>query len=46
MLYRQVDAGIISVRKATEQFEAEREQVIRERREYNRRQEVRGVGIR
>ena len=30
-LCRQVDAGTISVREATEQFEAERERVIRER---------------
>jgi hypothetical protein len=42
-LCRQVDTGIISVRKATEQFEAERERVIRERREYNRRQEAGSV---
>jgi hypothetical protein len=34
----QVDAGIISAIKATEQFEAERERVIQERREYNRHQ--------
>jgi hypothetical protein len=33
------------VRKATEQFEAERERVIKERREYNRRQEVGGLGL-
>lgn len=42
-LCRQVDAGIISVRKATDQFEAERERVIRERQEYNRGQEARGM---
>jgi hypothetical protein len=35
-LCRQVDAGTLSVRKAKEQFEAERKQVIKERREYNR----------
>jgi predicted kinase len=44
-LCRQVDAGKISVREATELFEAERERVIRERREYNRRQEIGGVGM-
>ena len=33
------------VRKATELFEAERERVIKERQEYNRRQEVGGVGL-
>jgi hypothetical protein len=44
-LCRQVDAGKISVREATEQFEAERERVIRERREYNRKQEAGGVGL-
>jgi hypothetical protein len=42
-LCRQVDAGTISVREATDQFEAERERVIRERREYNRRQEAGSV---
>jgi hypothetical protein len=35
-LCRQVDAGTLSVRKATELFEAERERVIKERQEYNR----------
>jgi hypothetical protein len=44
-LCRQVDAGTISVREATDQFEAERERVIRERQEYNRGQEARGVGL-
>jgi hypothetical protein len=44
-LCRQVDAGTISVREATDQFEAERERVIRERREYNRRQEGGGVDL-
>jgi hypothetical protein len=39
-LCRQVDAGTISVREATDQFEAERE-----RQEYNRQQEARGVGL-
>jgi hypothetical protein len=33
------------VRKATELFEAQRERVIKERQEYNRRQEVGGVGL-
>jgi hypothetical protein len=42
-LCQKVDAGTLSVRKATEQFEAERERVIRERREYNRRQEAGSV---
>jgi hypothetical protein len=42
-LYRQVDAGIISVRNATEQFETERARITRERWEYNRRQEVGSV---
>ena len=42
-LCRKVDAGTISVREATDQFEAEREWVIRERREYNRRQEAGSV---
>ncbi len=44
-LCRQVDAGTISVREATDQFEAEREGVIQERREYNRKQKARGVGL-
>jgi hypothetical protein len=44
-LCRQVDAGTISVREATDQFEAEREQVIQERREYNRKQKARDVGL-
>jgi hypothetical protein len=44
-LCRQVNAGIINVRNATEQFEAERERVIQERREYNRKQKARGVGL-
>jgi hypothetical protein len=44
-LCRQVDAGTISVREATDQFEAERERVIQERQEYNRRQEARGLGL-
>lgn len=35
----------MTVREATELFEAERERVIRERREYNRRQEIGGVGM-
>jgi hypothetical protein len=39
----QVDAGIISAIKATEQFEAERERVIQEPREYNRHQESESV---
>jgi hypothetical protein len=42
-LCRQVDAGIISLRNAREQFEAERTRFIRERQEYNRRQEVGSV---
>jgi hypothetical protein len=33
------------VRKATEQFEAERERVIRERREYNRGQEAGSIEV-
>jgi hypothetical protein len=44
-LCRQVDAGTISVREATDHFEAERERVIRERQEYNSGQEARGVGL-
>jgi hypothetical protein len=44
-LCRQVDAGTISVREATDQFEAERERVIQERREYNRKQKAGGVGL-
>ncbi len=44
-LCRQIDAGIIGVRKATNQFETERERVIKKRQEYNRRQEARGVGL-
>jgi hypothetical protein len=44
-LCRQVDAETLSVRKATELFEAERERVIEERQEYNRRQEIGGVGM-
>jgi hypothetical protein len=44
-LCRQVAAGLISVRNATEQFEAERERVIQERQEHNRQQEARGVGL-
>jgi hypothetical protein len=39
------DAGTISVREATDQFEAERQRVIRERQEYNRRQEAGGGGL-
>jgi hypothetical protein len=38
-------AGTISVREATGQFEAERERVIQERQEHNRRQEAKGVGL-
>lgn len=34
------DAGTISVREATDQFEVERERVIQERQEHNRRQEA------
>jgi hypothetical protein len=41
----QVDAGKISVREATVRFEAERERVIQERREYNRKQEAGGVDL-
>ena len=44
-LCRQVDAGTISVREATDQFEAERERVIQERREYNHKQRAGGVGL-
>jgi hypothetical protein len=33
------------VQEATERFELERERVIKKRREYNRRQEARGVGL-
>jgi hypothetical protein len=44
-LCRQVDAGTISVREASDQFETERERVIKKRQEYNRRQEARGVGL-
>jgi hypothetical protein len=44
-LCRQVDAGTLSARKATEQFKAEKERVIRERREYNQRQEAGSVGL-
>jgi hypothetical protein len=44
-LCRQVDAGTISVREATDQFEVERERVIQERQEHNRRQEARSVGL-
>jgi hypothetical protein len=39
-LCRRVDAGIISMREATERFEAEQKRVIKKRQEYNRRQEV------
>jgi hypothetical protein len=35
-LCRQVDAGTISVREASDQFETERERVIKKRQEYNR----------
>ena len=45
LLCRQVDAGIISVRKATELFETERKRFIKERQEHNRRQEARDVGL-
>ena len=34
-----------SVREATDQFEAERERVIQERREYNHKQRAGGVGL-
>jgi hypothetical protein len=44
-LCRKVDAGTMTVREATEQFETERERVIRERQEYNRRREAGGVGV-
>lgn len=44
-LCRAVDAGTISVREATDQFEAERERVIRERQEYNRGQEAGSVEV-
>jgi hypothetical protein len=44
-LCRQVDAGTLSVRAASDQFETEREWVIKKRQEYNRRQEVGGVGL-
>lgn len=43
-LCREVDAGAMSVREATEKFEAERARVIEERRNHNRRQEVGGSG--
>jgi len=39
-LCREVDAGTITVREATERFEAERARVNEERREHNRRQET------
>jgi hypothetical protein len=41
----QIDAGILNVQEATERFETERERVIQERREYNRKQEAGGVGL-
>ncbi len=44
-LCRQIDAGILNVQEATERFEVERERVIKKRREYNRRQEARGVWL-
>jgi hypothetical protein len=44
-LCQKVDAGTLTVREATDRFETEREKVIRERREYNRRQEAGGVGL-
>jgi hypothetical protein len=45
-LCRQVDAGNLSVREATDQFEAERERVIQERQqEHNRQQKVGGVRL-
>jgi hypothetical protein len=44
-LCREVDAGTMTVREATKQFEAERERVIQERQEHNRRQKARGVGL-
>jgi hypothetical protein len=44
-LCRKVDASTMTVREATELFEAERERVIKERQEYNRRQEAGGVGL-
>jgi hypothetical protein len=45
-LCRQIDAGTIIVIETTEIFEAEWGRfIIQERREYNRLQEIRGVGI-
>jgi hypothetical protein len=44
-LCREVDAGKISVREATERFEAERKRVIQKRNEYNREQEGRSVEV-
>ena len=44
-LCREVDAGTITVREATERFEGERARVNEERREHNRRQETGGSGL-
>lgn len=43
-LCKDVDAGVMSVREATERFEAERERMIK-KRQHNRRQETERVGI-
>jgi len=44
-LCREVDKGMLSVPKASERFEAERERVIKHRREYNRRWDAASSGI-
>lgn len=44
-LCREVDKGMLSVPEASERFEAEREGVIKRRREYNRRWDAASNGI-
>lgn len=44
-LCKDVGAGVMSVREATERFEAERERMIKKRQEHNRRQETERVGV-
>jgi len=44
-LCREVAKGMLSVLEASERFEAERERVIKHRREYNRRWDAASSGI-